>query len=117
MAKKPSPVMDPTLPRVLVEVNGSEYFLCFDFNAIVQAETLTGLNLLNALDFSNVNALTLRALLYSALLKLQPNVTLDEAGMILTLGRGKVTTALVKAFTESQPEVDDDSKNVEKPEQ
>ena len=115
MAKKP--VVDPTLPRVSVTVDGKEYFLCFDFNSIVEAENLTGLNLLNALDFSNINATKLRALLYSALLKLQPDITLEATGTLLAVGRGAITAALVKAFTESHPEHDKDgeSPNAQEP--
>ena len=117
MAKKPI-VIPPTLPRVVLEIDGKEYFLVFDFNSICVAEQMTGINLLTSLDFSNVDASKLRALLYASLIKLQPDITLDAAGELITLrSASKVTKALSDAFTEShaEPDKDDDSKNVQKP--
>lgn len=98
---------DPTIPKVSVELSGKEYSLCFDFNAIAQAESLTGLNLLTALDLRSLNASMLRALLFAALLKLQPEMTLEQAGALITLTQAsKVTAALVKAYSEAQPDTD-----------
>jgi hypothetical protein len=103
MAKKP--VIDPTLPKVSLEITGNKYLLCFDFNAIATAEQLTGLNLIRALRSDEWSALQLRALLYSALLKLQPGTTLEDAGALINIKTmAKVTNAIVEAFTESHPE-------------
>jgi hypothetical protein len=116
MTKKPFAVVDPTLPKVPVEIDGKEYFLVFDFNSIVVAESLTGLNLLNALDFSAIDATKLRALLYASLLKLQPDITLESAGALITLKTAaKITQAMTRAFTESHPEPDADP-NAQPPE-
>jgi hypothetical protein len=118
MAKKV--FVDPTLPKVSIEVDGVTYYLCFSFNAICQAEASTGLNLLNALDFRSVDATKLRALLFSALLRIQPDTTLESAGSLLNLKTaGMITRALTEAFTESHPEPNkdvDQSPNAPKPE-
>jgi hypothetical protein len=115
-------VIDPTLPKVPLELAGKKHFLCFDFNAIATAEQLTGLNLIRALRSDEWSALQLRALLYSALLKLQPDVTLEDAGALINIKTmAKVTNAIVEAFTESHPEPEKGEKaeadpNVETPE-
>lgn len=108
MAKKPTPVQDPTLPKVDVTVGGKKYFLCFDFNALAVAEDATGLNLLRSLDFQNLSAKTFRALLFAALLRQQPDMTLEAAGSLITASSApKLTEALVRAYMESNPEADE----------
>lgn len=119
MTKK-NVVVDPTLPKVPLELDGKKYFLVFDFNAVVIAESLTGLNLLNALDLRNLSASSTRALLYAALLKVQPDLTLEAVGNLITeAGRkgevNKIPKALVKAYLESQPEEEKDP-NAQTPE-
>ena len=117
MTKNSKVIVSPTLPRVPLEVNGKEYFLVFDFNAIVAAEQLTGMNLLTSLDFSQLSATTLRALLYAALLRVQPDMTLEAAGSLLRIGTvAKVMKALGEAFAESHAEPDDEPKNDQQPE-
>lgn len=118
MAKKLPVSVDPTLPKVTAEVNGVKYSLCFDFGAICIAEEATGLNLLRALDFQNLSAGTFRALLYAALLKAQPETTLESAGALINLKTAPLLmSALGKAYTDSQAEPDEDEpKNVQEPE-
>jgi hypothetical protein len=119
MAKKPTPFVDPTLPKVPVEVSGKTYSLCFDFNALATAEAITGVNLLKAMDFQNLSAVSFRALLFASLLKHQPNMTLEEAGSLIQPGNGAtLTQALVKAYIDSNPEPEPESepKNVQEPE-
>jgi len=110
------PGSDPTLPKVPLTIKGKTYFLVFDFNAIAKAEELTGLNLLAALDFSNLNIVKYRALLYSALLTGSPKITLEEVGNLITVhNMGEVTLALVEAWTGSKPEVVEDKTKVNPP--
>ena len=70
--------LDPTLPDVSLEIGGKERQLAFDFAAIVVAEKVAGLNLLKAARFDDLSFTELRGLLYAALLKNDPTLTLEE---------------------------------------
>lgn len=120
MAKKtvPSAAVNPTLPAVSVEVGGMTYSLAFDFNAMAQAEAVTGLNLLQCLNFQNLNSTKVRGLLYAAMLKAQPKTTLEDAGALFNHPNSvdKLMNAVVEAYLGSQPEPEVEPKNVQQPE-
>jgi hypothetical protein len=120
MAKKtvPSVSANPTLPSVSVDVGGVTYSLCFDFNAMAQAEAATGLNLLQCLNFQNLNTIKVRGLLYAAMLKAHPETTLEMAGMLFNHPNtvDKLMNAVVEAYLGSQPEPEAEPKNVPEPE-
>jgi hypothetical protein len=117
MAKAPR-THTALLPKVSVELDGKSYGLAFDFNALARAEELTGLNMLKALDFQGLSATTFRALLFASLLKLQPEVTLEEVGSLIQYAKlPDLYKAVARAYTESQPEPEPASPNVEQPEQ
>lgn len=89
---------DPTLPDVDLIVGGKTYKLAFDFNAICVAEKETGINLLTSL-VSEITASSLRGLLFAALLKDQPEMTIEHAGALITPQNiGAVRTAVVTAW-------------------
>lgn len=114
MIKKPTVKQNPTLPKVSVIVGGTEYSLCFSFNALATAESLTGLNLLRSLDFQNISAVTFRALLFASLLDGQPELTLQDAGSLITAKNApELMSAVVKAWVDSNAEPEEDSKNGE----
>jgi ubiquinone biosynthesis protein UbiJ len=77
------PGLDPTLPNVELVMKGNTYQLVYDFNAVVQAEKITGANLLAAVT-GNLDAISLRGLLWAALLKTKPKITMDEVGEMIT---------------------------------
>lgn len=111
MAKKALTL--PTLPQVSIELNGQKYGLCFDFNALAHAESATGLNMLQALDFQGLSATTFRALLFASMLKLQPEITLEQVGNLIQYGTlPELYKAVARAYTESQPEPEQESPNV-----
>ena len=112
---------DPTVPKVLLALDGEEYFLTWDFNSIARAESLTGLNLLFAVDLDpNISAGQLRGLLWAALQKFQPEMTLDQVGGMIHPRHAKtIIRALNEAFHGSQPDPekkDEKSPNAETPE-
>jgi hypothetical protein len=76
------PGHDPTLPNVEVVVDGKTYHLVYDFNAVVAAEKATGVNLLASV-LGEISAASLRGLLWAALLKEHPKVTLEQAGAMI----------------------------------
>lgn len=89
---------DPTLPDVELVVNGKTYKLAFDFNAICVAEKQTGVNLLTSI-VDEITANSLRGLLFAALLKDQPDMTIEHAGALITPSNmGAVRTAVVTAW-------------------
>lgn len=93
-------------------IDGKKYQLAYDFNAIADAESLAGCNLLNALENMNdITAAQLRGLLHAALVaawpvesKLLPP-SLAEAGTMCRVDTiGIVTTALGEAYMLTLPE-------------
>ena len=101
--------LDPTLPQVTLILGGVERHLCFDFNAIVIAEKATGVNLLHAI-VKDVNATNLRGLLWAALLKESPELTVDEVGSLITMRNSNIIyQALITAWFGSVGEPDEDT--------
>lgn len=100
------PGKDPTLPKVPLTIDGITRHLVYDFNAIAVTEELTGINLLECIDLQNLTAAKYRALLYSTLLKENPDITLEQVGALVRFDTlPAVTVALVEAWTGSRPEV------------
>jgi len=101
-------VADPTVQFVKVTLNDQEWSLCYDFNAIAEAERLTGLNLLQGIAgvlLHTFTALQFRALLYAALLKAHPNTTILDAGALLTIDSMPIIRrALMDAYGVAMPE-------------
>lgn len=105
---KPSmmdPADDPTVRYTPLELNGVTYRLAFDFNALARAEAVAGINLLQGLNLTIANAQQFRAVLWAALLKAQPKMTIDEAGALLQPGAFEaISQALMESFTASMPD-------------
>lgn len=91
--------LDPTVAKTEITLNGKKFYLAYDFNALAVSESLTGLNMLSAIDMRNLDAQKLRALLYAALLKFQPEMTLEMAGCLMPPVTG--FSALAKALAET----------------
>jgi len=84
------PGTDPTLPRAEIKLGAESYYLCFNFGAIAIAQKSlrdigVEVNLLHALDLSNMDAINLVPLLYAALITYQPKITLDKVTSLVTL--------------------------------
>lgn len=75
--------LDPTLPDVPLILGGKLRHLCYDFAAIVQVEKVTGINLLAA-AVSTPSFTVLGCLLWAALLRESPELTLDQVGLLVT---------------------------------
>jgi hypothetical protein len=104
-SKVQSSPADPTLPKVALTLNGREYFLAFDFNALAVGSELLGENLLEELKFENISARRLRVMLFVGLLKFQPEITEEEAGALGgPFNAGKILNAIAAAYTGSNPE-------------
>lgn len=100
---------DPLLPEVSIVLGGVERKLCFDYNAIVLAEKFTGVNLLEGI-VGQVNATNLRGLLWAALKRDCPDLTLEDLGrMIRPHNLGVIHQALQTAWFGSIEEVKDEA--------
>ena len=105
------PGLDPTLPDVTLILGGVERHLVFDFNAIVQAEKVTGVNMLRA-SIDSLSAESLRGLLWASLLKENPTLTLDQVGGLITMANATIIyKAIVTAWFGSVHDADDVSED------
>jgi hypothetical protein len=100
---------DPTIQYAKLTVDGEVFNLCFDFNAIALSEAMApGSNLLEGLqNLRYLNAVQLRGLLYAAILKAHPKMTLFGAGQLCRLENiPEITEAIASAYAYSikQPE-------------
>jgi hypothetical protein len=96
------PGADPTLPDVSLILGGKERVLCFDFNAICVASKVTGINLLRSV-VGDLEPESLRGLLWAALLRDDPSLTLDQVGsLIRPASIPGIREALLRAWFESK---------------
>jgi hypothetical protein len=102
-----NPELDPTLPKVELELDGKTYFLCFTFAALAHTEASlrklgVTVNMLQALDFETLDATKLSAMLYAAMLTHDNSVTPDFASSLIHFRNiGKIREALLYALVAS----------------
>jgi hypothetical protein len=99
---------DPTVEFTDLTIDETTYHLVYDFNAIAEAEKLCGIGLLHGiaavLSSGAVTAGELRGLLYAALRKAHPKITLSAAGHLVRLDTMPgITNALAGAWIASLP--------------
>lgn len=101
---------DPTVPYVTLTLKGNDYKLAYSFNALALAEKATGLNMFQGLNLQALNVLQLRAMLWASLLKAQPEMTLEDAGDLLSspVDCNIALTAIANAWTASMPKPESD---------
>jgi hypothetical protein len=102
---------DPTIRFAPLELGGVTYQLAYDFNAIAEAEFLARCNLLSGLEsLQSLTAAQFRGLFYAALSPAHPEITVQEAGRMITLEDGvrlKIANAIAKAYKLSMPDKKD----------
>lgn len=102
---------DPTLPDVSIILGGKKRRLCFDFNAVVLASKATGVNLLRSMVDDWHDPETLRGLLWAALVRDEPELTLEQVGdLIRPVSVPGIRAALLSAWFESAGESDGSGK-------
>jgi len=85
MAKTDRAAVHPAVQFTPVEIGGRTYQLSYTFNGLAEAEAITGCNLLQgmaAVVNGGISATQLRGVLYAALQKSLPEITLEEAGAL-----------------------------------
>lgn len=109
MANKNKPaVVKAVQPSAKLEIDGQSYHLVYDYNAIAEAEVVTGYgcNLLHGLVMpSTISALQLRGLLFAALRARHEEMTIGDAGKLLRVDTiERVLKAIGEAWALSMPE-------------
>ena len=101
-------VNDPTIPFVTLKLKGKEWHLIYSFNALAVAEKATGLNMFQGLNLESLNIIQLRAMLWASLLKAHPELTLEDAGDLLSgpVDCNLALSAIGEAWTASMPKPD-----------
>lgn len=97
---------DPTVKFAKMALDGREWLFSFDFNAIAIAEAHTATNLFRALShLGDLSAAQFRGLLYAALLKAHPELTVEQAGSLIRIDTmGPLQETLAEAYILSLPE-------------
>jgi hypothetical protein len=107
IAKQSRVVPAPTVRFASLEVDGVEYRLAYDYNAIVEAEAAARINLLEGMAkilLNGMDAAHLRGLLYAALRKAHSEITLDQAGDLIRIDTiEEVRMAVLRAWDASLP--------------
>lgn len=102
-----NPAIDPTLPKVTLTLGAETLYLCFTFAALATAEAKLRqagitVNLLHALDLSNMDAERVVPLLYAALITYQPSIAPEDVAKLVTFRNlGSIFEAIAKAYGES----------------
>jgi hypothetical protein len=94
--------------EVEIESGGNKYKLRMDFNAMCEFEDVTGVNAMDAFaDFEKgkISVKNMRAMMYAFLKRHQPDITLDQAGEILSENMGALE-AVVSAAMPSAKETE-----------
>jgi hypothetical protein len=100
---------DPTVRYVPLELGGTTYQLCFDFDAIAKAEEMTGMSLLFGVDWSHVGVTRMRAMLVACMLKAHPDIKPERLTRFIThKNTAKIQAALIEAWVNSTPDADDE---------
>src|SRR4051794_34806267 len=100
------PSFDPTIQFATLTIDGEDFKLAYDFNAISTAEHSAGCNLLQGLgSLTDLSAVQLRGLLYAALLVAHPDMTIHKAGRLIRFDTmPSVISVLGQAYSLSLPE-------------
>lgn len=101
---------DPRTGAISVSVDGKDWTLLMDFNAMCDFKEATGLDALAFLDTfggeEEPDMLIVRRLIHCALIQTHPDVDLKIAGRILTVAPTAMMSAAQAALPE--PEADDE---------
>ena len=113
--------MRPTIKTVEIELDKVR-ILRFDFNALSYFEEATGLNSLDASVWHNLNARSLKAMLWAALKHEDDAITLSQVGAMIHKGNVQyVTEKIAEAYKAAAPKgpegatEEDGGKNVNPP--
>ena len=98
------------VPKDTITVDGKEYVIALDLWAFHQYKEKTGKDLLKGETPTEIDEMI--AFFWSALLREQPEITLEETGHIIHPGNiEEISDKLTALYEESQPQGEDEGKN------
>ena len=107
------PHQNPVAPTTSLTINGVEYELLFDLNAVAEAEELTDRPLLTGLrqrDISTPTISLVRAMLFASIRAKHPEVSFELAKSFVTRKNlGEIWAAVLTAWTQGLAEPDKDA--------
>lgn len=90
---------DNAMPEIELDLDRKRK-LVFDFNAICALEDVTGKNALDGKTWNALSARDVRALLWGALLRDDPKLTIERVGELINFTNLPIITAAIeKAFS------------------
>jgi hypothetical protein len=111
--------LDPTLPKVSLELAGETWQLCFDYAALAIAEQKLAdagevVNMLLVMDIRYLGASRLPIVFFASLVRCHPEVTLAKVRSLVTMESfSAVYDAVVQAYLESCPSLKEKKKAVD----
>lgn len=103
---------NPTAPATSITIKGIKYPLVFDFQAVADAEEITGRSLIMGLrqkDFEAPSIKIVQAMLYACLKKTNPTISFELAKTFVTMKTiGKIWSAVTEAWAAAMTEADKD---------
>jgi hypothetical protein len=102
-------MVNPLRGEVALDVEGTTYVLCLDINAIIEVENLLDIGIADVANLFNdparIRAGNVRAMLWAALQRHHPDVTLAWAGKIVgRIGMGLAIEKLGEALSVAFPQ-------------
>ncbi|MGC1783480.1 MAG: hypothetical protein WA708_13235, partial [Acidobacteriaceae bacterium] len=104
-----APALDPTLPKVSLELGGETWHLCYDYAALAIAERKLAragqfVNMLKAVNLSLLGADRLPYMFFAGLVRSHPEITFAQASALVTMDTmDRVYEAVVDAYLASCP--------------
>jgi hypothetical protein len=114
-----APALDPTLPKVSLELAGETWQLCFDYAALAIAERKLAeagevVNMLLVMDIRYLGASRLPILFFASLVRCHPDITLAKVRSLCTMETFSVIyDGVVEAYLESCPSLKEKKKDAD----
>jgi len=114
-----APALDPTLPKVSLELAGETWQLCFDYAALAIAERKLAeagevVNMLLVMDIRNLGASRLPIVFFASLVRCHPEITLEKVRSMVTMESfSAVYDAVVDAYVASCPSLKEKKKDAD----
>lgn len=92
-----------------LNINGAEYTLVMDFNAMIVIEEETGINPLNV-DFENISPKWIAGMLYGSLQAYHSNITMKDVREMITFENlATIVEGVSQAFAKAMPEQENEN--------
>lgn len=93
-----------------------ERIMRMDFNALAEAEKVSGKNFLDAETWRSLSATDMRAIAWACLHVYDPSLTLDQVGHMMLMSSAEISDAVFELYMGQGAAPIDDKKEAEAPE-